>query len=56
MPGTLFYYDLAPTPGLWGNQLMALYFGKKAVWVNYGPTDQVVAWPFLLSADPAAAE
>ena len=36
-PPSLFYYDLAPTPGLWGNQAMALYFGKKAIWVDGKP-------------------
>ena len=36
-PGTLFYYDL----GLWGNKALALYFGKKAVWVQPGVIDAV---------------
>ena len=33
-PVTLFYHDLAPTPGLWGNRAMADFFGKKALWVR----------------------
>lgn len=35
MPASLVYYDLGPTPGLWSNQVMALYFGKKAIWVDW---------------------
>ena len=37
MPTTLFYFDIGPSPGLWGNQLLARYFHKKAVWVRWKP-------------------
>jgi hypothetical protein len=33
-PVSLLYYDLGPWPGLWGNQTMARYFGKKAIWLD----------------------
>lgn len=33
-PVTLLYYDIGPSPGLWGNRAMAQYFGKKAIWVK----------------------
>ena len=35
MPATLFYFDIGPSPGLWGNLHLAHYFGKKAVWVQW---------------------
>jgi hypothetical protein len=34
MPATLSYYDIGPSSRFWGNQVLALYFGKKAVWVQ----------------------
>ena len=34
MPATLFYFDIGPSAGLWGNLYLAHYFGKKAVWVQ----------------------
>jgi MFS family permease len=34
-PASLLYYDIGPSPGLWGNKALALYFGKKAVWVDW---------------------
>ena len=37
-PATLFLYDIGNNPGHWCNQLLARYFGKKAVWVQYEPT------------------
>lgn len=37
MPPTLFYFDIGPSPALWGNQYLARYFGKKAVWVRWPP-------------------
>ena len=33
-PTTLFYYDISANSTLWGNQAYALFFGKKAVWVQ----------------------
>ena len=38
-PATLFYFDIGPNANLWGNQLLARYFGKKAVWVQHEPTN-----------------
>lgn len=40
-PVTLFYYDIGLDPSLWGNKVLALYFGKKAVWVQPGVIDVV---------------
>ena len=34
-PATLFYFDIGPSAGLWGNQYLAHYFDKKAVWVQW---------------------
>lgn len=34
-PPSLLYYDLGPSPGLWSNRVMAFYFGKKAVWLDW---------------------
>jgi len=33
-PAILLYYDLSDSPTMWSNQVMAIYFGKKAVWVR----------------------
>ena len=33
-PATLFYYDISANSTLWGNQAYALFFNKKAVWVQ----------------------
>lgn len=33
-PTTLFYSDISTNSTLWGNQAYALFFGKKAVWVQ----------------------
>ena len=35
MPASLFYFDIGPSPALWGNQCLARYYGKKAVWVQW---------------------